>query len=273
METSEQPFTTRTRAHFSVHLVFMPIISAATPHASAQVSLLPALAPEHVAAAQALYARFLKSRTCETPRLNYPKWEGFPVQLCHYEEQSKIDPKQIVTAKTYMLLPSSDMLARWTVTACADVGSTDTKKCIETLVSTAKIASSGNIFPVAGYIPESRSSAGGAGHEILCLPFRDGVTAYSKKYSEAPLPANNVCVTGDLNDQPIVKARTYARVVSTTRLDYKRNGGTEGVGTDYDRDPRWIDVVRTLFQRAWTSDRNELMSAKAKALRDAGVFK
>lgn len=59
--------------------------------------------------------------------------------------------------------------------------------------------------------------------------------------------------------------KKFSSVASTSRDDYRVSGGTEPVGTDQDGDPHWLDVVRALYQSAWRSNRNELVSAKAKA--------
>jgi hypothetical protein len=234
-------------------------IAPATPQPAAS-----ATAPDTHAATRAYFASKLAKRTCEAPRDDYPQWKGLPVQRCDYSDSG-------VTAKTYMLNPSADRLARWTVTACADAGATAPAACAKA-VSSAIISTSSGVFPVAGFIPEPAESGGGQGTQVLCFLFRDGVTVNTAKIG-APAATNGQCASGDENEQPVVRARRFARVASTTRLDYKQSGGSEPVGTDADGDPRWLDVVRTLYQRAWTSDRNELISARAKAMRAAGEFK
>ena len=77
--------------------------------------------------------------------------------------------------RTYMLSPSADQLARWTVTACHDAGTASPQDCIKYLANFIIKASSG-VFPVAGYIPEPAASAGSHGSTALSLLFRDGVT-------------------------------------------------------------------------------------------------
>jgi hypothetical protein len=62
-------------------------------------------------------------------------------------------------------------------------------------------------------------------------------------------------------------------VASTTREEYLAAGGTETVGTKADGNVHWLDVVRQLYQEAWTSDRDQLISAKAKAAKAEGAFK
>jgi hypothetical protein len=53
-------------------------------------------------------------------------------------------------------------------------------------------------------------------------------------------------------------------VVSTSRENYRANGGTADVGTSSQRKLLWLDVVRQLYQEAWGSDRNELIVAWAR---------
>ena len=57
----------------------------------------------------------------------------------------------------------------------------------------------------------------------------------------------------------------YARICSTNRTQYYKNGGKTNVGdNDEHRSQAWLDVVRQLYQLAWLSDRNKLIIAWAK---------
>lgn len=235
-----------------------PVAAAVPPLASV------ATAPDKYHITRDYFASRLTKRNCEPPRLDYPQWQGFPVQRCAYFDGG-------VKAETYMLNASADQLARWTVTACTDVGSKDLAACARVLSHSIIEASSG-VFPVAGFIPEPAAAAGGKGGQILCLLFRDGVTVRTARIMGAPPAVDGKCATSDENEQAITRAMRFARVASTTRLDYQRNGGREPVGSDADGDPRWLQVVRTLYQRAWTSDRNELVSARAKSMLAEGKF-
>jgi hypothetical protein len=209
------------------------------------------------------FAARMGNRSCEPPVLDFPRWAGFPVRRCSYSDGG-------VEAHSFMLNPSQDQLARWTVTACHDARAADATACARVLARTLWSASSG-VFPVAGFIPEPASAAGGQGQAIQCFLFRDGVTITTAAMPSAPLANGPQCPEAD-NDGAVIKARRFARVASTTRAEYQAAGGLAPVGSDADADPRWLDVVRELYQAAWGADRNALISAKAKALKAARSF-
>jgi hypothetical protein len=185
-----------------------------------------------------------KSRHCDPPRLDFPRWAGFPVTLCDYSDIG-------VTVRTYMLNADRGKQARWTVTACQDAKATNMHACIDYMVAVVRRASSGGVFPVAGYIPEPQNGG-------LCYVFRDGITVWTTLRPYWQRPKNHSCDDADENELPLAVAWKFARIASTTREEYRAAGGTmlsDGLN--------WADVVRALYQKAWASDRNELMSATA----------
>jgi hypothetical protein len=228
------------------------------------VTSASANASQDLAQAAAYYAAHLEKRNCFPPDTNFPRWSGFPVQNCPYEDVG-------ISVHTYMLNPTADQLARWTVTACHDAGAASPGNCITYMEKLIMDASSG-VFPVAGYIPEPAASGGGHGSAAQCYLFRDGVTIATDTW-DSRAPTGKTCGPSDENDKPARRAKKYARVASTTRQEYRQTGGTEQFGTDQNGDVRWLDVVRQLYQQAWTSDRNQLISAKPKAAKAKGDFK
>jgi hypothetical protein len=121
--------------------------------------------------------------------------------------------------------------------------------CIDYMADTAKVASSNGIFPIDGYIPEPQNT---------CYVFRDGVTVWTTLRLFWQSPAVHSCGDFVEAETPVAKAFSFARISSTTREEHVAAGGkmdAEGL--------HWVDVVRTLYQQAWTGDRNELMSATA----------
>jgi len=243
-------------------------VAAGPVHAAADAaSVAASSAPvdDLLKSTRAYFAARLTKLTCDEPTQEYPRWQGYPIQRCSYSDSG-------VSVRTYMLNPSADQLARWTVTACVDAQAAAPSTCARALSKAILEASSG-VFPVAGFIPEPASSGGGAGSQVLCFLFRDGVTVTTAKVPGAPPAVKGTCASSDENEEAVMRAKRFARVVSTTRGDYLRNGGQEPVGTDVDGDPRWLDVVRALYQRAWGADRNELISARARAMRVEGAFK
>ena len=181
--------------------------------------------------------------------MNYARWSGFPVRLCSYEDIG-------VTTRVYMLNASRDRIARWLVTACHDANATNVHGCVNDLAEIIGNEASYSVFPVAGYIPEPQSGG-------RCFLFRDGVTVTTAGWPHQLAPVEGKCGPDSELDSPVVKARLYARIASTTREDYTAAGGQEQVDAQ-NGDPRWADVIRSLYQRAWTNERNELISAVAK---------
>jgi hypothetical protein len=221
--------------------------------------------PKELATARALFANKIAKLKCGPPIPDFENWSGFPVRKCKYSDVG-------ITTESYMLNPSEDQLAAWTVTACHDVGATHMNACIHKLTHLIHDASSGGVFPVSGFIVEPASSAGGKGNGPVCLLFRDGVTIKTKTWNTRA-PVNNVCGTEDELKNPAKGAKRFARVISTTRQEYRDAGGSEEVGTDKNQDIRWLTVVRTLYQQAWNSDRNQLITAKAKDEKALGHIK
>ncbi len=181
-------------------------------------------------------------------RFDYPRWNGFPVTLCDYTDIG-------VTVRTFMLNADRNRQARWTVAACRDAEASNVRTCIDYIVKVVRQASSGGVFPVAGYIPEPQDGG-------RCYVFRDGVTVWTTLRPMWQSPKKKSCGDVDETGQPLHTAFKYARIASTTRPEYIAAGGTQPVAN-----LAWVDVVRDLYQKAWHSDRNELMSATAKQAR------
>lgn len=129
--------------------------------------------------ARRLYAGKIGKNTgrCDPAVNDYPRWKGYPVQLCDYHEGE-------VTVRTYMLNPSSDQLAIWTLTACSDANAKNVKRCINA-VATQVIRASSGVFPVSGFIPEPAGSGGGTGSKIVCFVFQDGVTVNTSQFPKS----------------------------------------------------------------------------------------
>lgn len=237
--------------------------------------------PLEVAKAKAYYAKHLEKRECDPPDTNFPRWEGFPVQNCVYKGVG-------ITVHTYMLNPSAEQLARWTVTACRDAGAASLEKCVSYMEKMIINESSG-VFPIDGYIPEPGLSVGASDSDPRCPLFRDGVTIATESW-DTDRPIGQECGPANERKKPALRAKKYARVASTSRQDYLDAGGTKEVGKDCvsdkqwqtrlrsgevgtNCDVRWLDVVRELYQEAWTRDRNRLISAKARTKKAHGAFK
>lgn len=213
---------------------------------------------EKVAAEMA--PRLAKARYMEqNPRpVTVPGWEGFPTVRCTY---SVLDPALHTnkTADVILLNPDADRLARWMVNACIAAKGTATTNDLKKLGDFI-IWQSGGQFPVRGIVYEDIYPWNGI-NESYC--FRDGVTVKIKgvehRSEKQPTPAKiEQSINAPIED--VTWVGRFARIQSTTREQYKAAGGRENVeGTN------WLELNRKLYQKAWNSESNELMTDWAKA--------
>jgi endoglucanase len=193
-----------------------------------------------------------------------PGWEGFPVKLYEYETGNDLYTGRPKTGKVYLLNPSPEKLAMWVATACLE-----TKQSLDTNYTYKLLKwidnQSNAQFPVKGVVYEDQYT------KDLQEPyvFKDGVTVYIK--DTTMWPKDKTCTPEQLdfylritNDDLKSQTGQYGRISSTTREDYKANGGTEDVGDKNDRKQKWLEVVGELYKKAWKSDKNELIIMWAK---------
>ena len=190
----------------------------------------------------------------------YPEWEGFPLIECTY---SMRDASGVVKpARVIMLNGSPIQLARWAVaTAQLIKGSTSTS--YTNAVYNQIMGASGAQFAVAGNVYEDMTGSGV--NKIYC--FRNGVTVY-------PIGMPDYAITRAMTSAEMETSLygklgsttgTYARIQSTTRENYRANGGKIDVGTSSNRSVVWLDVVREQYKASWGNDRNALLLAWAKS--------
>lgn len=194
-----------------------------------------------------------------------PGWEGFPVKLYEYETGDDIYTHQPKTAKVYLLNPSPEKLARWIVTTCWIVKKSLAYSYVQAVFQQARLQS-GAQFPVKGVVYEDQYTAGFYEPYV----FKDGVTVYVK--DSTWFPSDATCTPAQIDyylrlSNADLKPQTgqYARIVSTTREDYRAAGGKADVGSKDNRKIAWLGVVRKLYQQALRSDTNELMIDWAKS--------
>ncbi len=185
-------------------------------------------------------------------------WKGFPTVMSSYHKKDA--DGTVKEAKVIMMNPSSHQLARWIVQAVIDAtGTYDTVKA-KTLLNVT-LGASGFQFVIRGVHWEDMERSG----VFIAYPFRDGVTVklkrFGEKYPSRKLTVEDIQYTLNAAESEVTFTGKYARIQSTTRAEYAVAGGkeiTEGSA--------WCSVVRELYQAAWGKDRNQLMTAKAKAL-------
>ena len=200
-------------------------------------------------------------------RDDLPGWEGYPVQLWEYHTGEDIYLHAPKRGLVYMLNPSPEQLARWVVNAVFDAtGGLDPAK-IEQTCSFIQWQS-GAQFPVSGVVYEDMYTKGFYEPYV----FKDGVTVYvadstwltRDKHPTDEMLDYYLTLT---NDQLRPNTGRYARISSTTREMYYAAGGTAEVGhsNDGQRSQAWLAEVGRLYREAWTSDKNFLIYAWAKA--------
>jgi hypothetical protein len=173
-----------------------------------------------------------------------------------------------VQAEVTMLNPSASTLARWIVTACLDAGTTRLEVCAKRLLREIWSASNAQ-FPVSGYVIEPASVIGGPADQPRCFPFRNGVTVRTAT-GRSGSPVNGACGPVSYENEPLITALRFTRLASTTRAQYLAAGGLHPVGATNGLDALWSDAIRREYMAAWTSGRNILISARAKAMKAAG---
>ena len=193
-----------------------------------------------------------------------PGWEGFPVKLYEYQTGNDLYTGKPKTGKVYLLNPSPEKLAMWVATACWEVKHSLDSKYTDALLKWID-GQSNSQFPVKGVVYEDQYTRNFQEPYL----FKDGVTVYIK--DSTMWPKDKTCTPEQLdfylritNDDLKPQTGQYGRISSTTREDYKSNGGTEDVGNKDDRKQKWMEVVRDLYKKAWNSDRNELIIMWAK---------
>jgi sugar lactone lactonase YvrE len=207
--------------------------------------------------------RLKRSRYMEQgqPRdVTLPTWKGFPTKRYTYTIKDKDGATK--SADVIMLNPTADQIARWIVDALTEVKGTYTPKA-GAKIFTHILAQSGGQFPVTGIVYEDILPADGK-YETFC--FRDGVTAQIEgvphRGTEPLTPAQiENSITGK-----ITRIYTYARIQSTSPQQWIAAGHSpEILDTNNKPTQKWLDEVRTAYQKAWTSPRNDLLVAWLKA--------
>lgn len=188
-----------------------------------------------------------------------PGWEGYPVKLYAYQTGIDIYTGKQKTGLVYLLNPTPEKLAIWIATTCWIVKKSVDYRYTHQLFEWIK-QQSGAQFPVKGIVYEDQYVKGFQEPYL----FKDGVTVYIRDSTR--WPADKTCTTDQLDfylhaTDSDLKEQTgqFARIGSAAREDYIAYGGKENVGDKEHRKLKWLDVVRRLYQKAWRSDRNDLL--------------
>ena len=184
-----------------------------------------------------------------------PGWEGNPVQLFEYSIPDKKDGR--LTTKVYLLNADTERLARWVISACWLATGSCQLKYINAIINSINEQSNGQ-FPIRGIVYEDLDSDG----IQETYPFFDGVSVECKGIAiTTPARATPAELEKLLSMKwsDVEKIEKYGRIISTTRLDYKKlfpAADTTGLN--------WSTIVRTEYKKALQSDINWLIVAWAK---------
>jgi len=209
-------------------------------------------------------------------------WDSFSSDIirCTYTRKGKHD-KQTKQGEVVMLNAKPEQLARWVVSACVAVTGKADASCTDFLLNQINGASNAQ-FVIAGLVledqlpvvklPSGKKKSGNGKYEIYS--FRDGVTVKVDDIQdgdEATIPDDSmrrIALTGVPHTG---WTGLYGRIISTTREQYKANGGKISVGSSEKgkRNILFLKAIREEYQKAWGNDRNELIIAFARANKDS----
>lgn len=212
-------------------------------------------------------ARYLSARCDEQPVTDWPGYAGRKVMRCQYSFTSE---RVTLSALVYLLNPSAENLAARIGKACASIGLAARGGCGRLLASYI-VGQNGGQFPVAGFVVERKSDAGGTTGSRLpvYLEFRDGSTIVSAdrlNFTDRPL---KIDAMEHAARAPVIETRSIARIANATREDYRLAGGTKAVGHGPGDDPQhtWLEVIRENELRAQDTGEDQLLNGVAERMR------
>jgi hypothetical protein len=186
-------------------------------------------------------ARYMEQKLIRTTD-TLKGWEGINISLYEYTVNDKT--KGDLTTEVYMLNPDSKKLAAWIISGCVLTTNKLEKKSTDFIIKSVKNASGGQ-FPVLGIVYEDMD---GKGFYPYC--FKDGVTVHLKDRSVINISA--------INSENIKGTGEFARIISTTRKQYKKKYGNIDL-----KDMNWLVVVKKEYKEAMNSTANNLFIAWA----------
>lgn len=190
--------------------------------------------------------QIIKSRYMEQHLINTTDklkgWEGVNVSLYKYTVKDKV--KGPLTAEVYMLNPDSKKLAAWIISTCVITTGKLEKKNTDLIIHSINGASGGQ-FPVLGIVYEDMDGKG-----FVPYFFKDGVTVLLKKKDSIHI--------NQINDENTKGVGKFARIISTTREQYKQKYGTANL-----EGANWLTTVKDAYKEAMNSNINTLLVAWA----------
>lgn len=213
-----------------------------------------------------LKAAYMKGEYVTT-HYDVPGWEGYPVEEYTYYTGKDIKTGKPKKGRVYLLMPTAEQLAYWTISACWKTVHSLDYQYTNTLLRFIRWQS-GAQFAVRGVVYEDMYTAGYYEPYV----FKDGITVYvadpKMKAGDdqlAECTEEQLQFYLDLSDKDLKPyTGSFARICSTTREMYYSWGGTTDVGVSSFREGRslnFLPVIRDLYKKALKSKDNELIDA------------
>ncbi|MBP5692672.1 MAG: cellulase [Bacteroidales bacterium] len=213
-----------------------------------------------------LKAAYMKGEYVTT-HYDVPGWEGYPVEEYTYYTGKDIKTGRPKKGRVYLLMPTAEQLAYWTISACWKTVHSLDYQYTNTLLRFIRWQS-GAQFAVRGVVYEDMYTAGYYEPYV----FKDGITVYvadpKMKAGDdqlAECTEEQLQFYLDLSDKDLKPyTGSFARICSTTREMYYSWGGTTDVGVSSFREGRslnFLPVIRDLYKKALKSKDNELIDA------------
>lgn len=213
-----------------------------------------------------LKAAYMKGEYVTT-HYDVPGWEGYPVEEYTYYTGKDIKTGRPKKGRVYLLMPTAEQLAYWTISACWKTVHSLDYQYTNTLLRFIRWQS-GAQFAVRGVVYEDMYTAGYYEPYV----FKDGITVYvadpKMKAGDdqlAECTEEQLQFYLDLSDKDLKPyTGSFARICSTTREMYYSWGGTTDVGVSSFREGRslnFLPVIRELYKKALKSKDNELIDA------------
>jgi len=147
-------------------------------------------------------------------------------------------------------------LAKWVVNAALSVKGSSSAP-ITDKISKSIIEASGAQFPVSGVVWEDMDGTG-----LNVFPFRHGVTVHIAGMSYMQTWQPSVTDFWGYINGTVSSTGKYGRIISTTCGMYLAWGGSSQCGNN---PMAWPGTVKDAYQRAWGSDKNDLITAWVKS--------
>ena len=200
-------------------------------------------------------ARYMETRPLEI--VSVPGWKGYPTRRYQYTKTDRDGTGR--EAEIVMLNPSAELLATWIVSTSYKLKGKYDPSFGKRLFKHV-IGCSGGQFVVRGICLEDMDKDG----IHKAYPFQDGVTVEINRitgFPQRPLTAAETKAALESTPSDVTRFYEQARLQSSKPDQWAAYTGTRRASG-----AAWLEIVRTEYQKAWTTGDNAMLTATAKAL-------